>query len=270
LLQRLVKKHGTKEWSIVASSMIAHGCNRVGKQCRERWFNHLDPDVRKGAWTEQEDELILKIHAEIGNKWTEISRMLLGRPANSVKNRWNSTLKKRVQPCQNTSKKRKRSCVERTEDSSDAGSNASGDEKSESDQEEEAKENKKAKIDTPSKPEQNNNTQSTDSEESTSGNEEEETSQTEQRCSSNVCVSSSPSSIAISSIAKFPKEDFVEALQRDDYLYNTHCCYYNPKGLDPREKDSPWYEICVDSIQVFPEQPWTGGYLEQFFSFSRN
>lgn len=102
MLLHLVHENGPKEWTVIASKIGG----RVGKQCRERfvflcfqlflltrYYNHLAPDVRKDAWTEEEDALIIKLHMTLGNKWTDISRMLNGRPANAIKNRWNSTLK---------------------------------------------------------------------------------------------------------------------------------------------------------------------------------
>lgn len=92
-LSELVEKYGPKDWSTIAS----HIPGRIGKQCRERWFNHLSPEVRKTNWTPEEDKIIIEAHSKIGNKWTNISKLLDGRPANAIKNHWNSTLLKRIQ-----------------------------------------------------------------------------------------------------------------------------------------------------------------------------
>jgi hypothetical protein len=88
---RFVNQHGTKSWAQLSTLLPG----RIGKQCRERWFNALDPSINRGPWTAEEDRLLLELHNKFGNHWTKIGGVMPTRSENSIKNRWNSTLSKR-------------------------------------------------------------------------------------------------------------------------------------------------------------------------------
>jgi hypothetical protein len=88
-----VQQRGPQNWNALAGKILRQ---RTGKQCRERWFNVLNPEGHAGAWTLEEDQTIINMQQNIGNKWSLISKSLKGRTENHVKNRWHSTLSKRI------------------------------------------------------------------------------------------------------------------------------------------------------------------------------
>ncbi|WOL12709.1 Myb-related protein 308 [Canna indica] len=88
-----IKSHGEGCWRSLPK---AAGLLRCGKSCRLRWINYLRPDLKRGNFTEEEDELIIKLHGLLGNKWSLIAGRLPGRTDNEIKNYWNTHIKRKL------------------------------------------------------------------------------------------------------------------------------------------------------------------------------
>ncbi|BBH06415.1 myb domain protein 50 [Prunus dulcis] len=92
-LLNYITKHGHGCWSSVPKLA---GLQRCGKSCRLRWINYLRPDLKRGPFSQQEENLIIELHAVLGNRWSQIAAQLPGRTDNEIKNLWNSCIKKKL------------------------------------------------------------------------------------------------------------------------------------------------------------------------------
>ncbi|GAV64136.1 Myb_DNA-binding domain-containing protein [Cephalotus follicularis] len=91
-LMTFIQQHGHENWRALPKQA---GLLRCGKSCRLRWINYLRPDVKRGNFTKEEEDTIIKLHETLGNKWSKIASHLPGRTDNEIKNVWNTHLKKR-------------------------------------------------------------------------------------------------------------------------------------------------------------------------------
>ncbi|XP_058098277.1 transcription factor MYB30-like [Magnolia sinica] len=92
-LKAYVEINGPGNWRALPKNA---GLLRCGKSCRFRWMNYLRPDVKRGNYSREEEETIIKLHELLGNRWSTIAASLPGRTDNEIKNVWYSHLKTRL------------------------------------------------------------------------------------------------------------------------------------------------------------------------------
>ncbi|KAI4355439.1 hypothetical protein L6164_004214 [Bauhinia variegata] len=92
-LAEVIAVHGARRWKSIADKA---GLNRCGKSCRLRWLNYLRPNIKRGNISDEEEDLILRLHKLLGNRWSLIAARLPGRTDNEIKNYWNSHLSKKT------------------------------------------------------------------------------------------------------------------------------------------------------------------------------
>lgn len=90
ILADWIKINGSSNWKGVASLLPG----RTSKQCRDRWSNVVNPNLKKSCWEVEEDYIIFKLFKIIGSKWAKISDFLEGRTENSIKNRFYTSLRR--------------------------------------------------------------------------------------------------------------------------------------------------------------------------------
>ena len=90
--------YGRIQWELIAKELnkdlhLSDSFIRLSKHCRERWVNHLNPEMKRDKWTVHEDLSLFEKYMEYPQKWSKISKVLKGRTDNSIKNRFNKMIK---------------------------------------------------------------------------------------------------------------------------------------------------------------------------------
>ncbi|KAJ4952741.1 hypothetical protein NE237_029573 [Protea cynaroides] len=124
ILTDYIKIHGEGKWRNLPKKA---GLKRCGKSCRLRWLNYLRPDIKRGNITHDEEELIVRLHKLLGNRWSLIAGRLPGRTDNEIKNYWNTNLGRKVQghPSSTTTMSPKEHCNSRDKNKKKPSSSSS-------------------------------------------------------------------------------------------------------------------------------------------------
>ncbi|XP_013610539.1 PREDICTED: myb-related protein 315-like [Brassica oleracea var. oleracea] len=92
-LMNFILNNGIHCWRVVPKLA---GLLRCGKSCRLRWINYLRPDLKRGGFTDAEEDRIMELHSQLGNRWSKIASLFPGRTDNEIKNHWNTKIKKKM------------------------------------------------------------------------------------------------------------------------------------------------------------------------------
>nr|QDL88483.1 myb-related protein 306-like isoform X3 [Cymbidium ensifolium] len=98
ILVSYIQEHGPGNWKAIPTNS---GLSRCSKSCRLRWTNYLRPGIKRGSFTEQEENLIIHLQALLGNRWAAITSYLPERTDNDIKNHWNTHMKKKLRRIEN-------------------------------------------------------------------------------------------------------------------------------------------------------------------------
>ncbi|PWA99549.1 homeodomain-like protein [Artemisia annua] len=93
LLSSYIAREGEGQWQALPKKA---GLLRCGKSCRLRWMNYLRPSVKRGHISADEEDLIIRLHRLLGNRWSLIAGRIPGRTDNEIKNYWNTHLSKKL------------------------------------------------------------------------------------------------------------------------------------------------------------------------------